>query len=182
MNNLVAVVGMPGCGKSESVKIFEDSDFFKVYFGGVVIEELKKRDMEINEKNESFMREKLREEQGMSAMAKLSIDKIKEKLSESNVVIDGLYSMEEYELLKKEFPNMMVFCVFSSPKTRHERLSKRTVRPLKREESSNRDKNQIKNLHTGGPIALADFTVVNESTLYELKEKTNAFIESITKD
>ena len=32
MNKIVAVVGMPGSGKTEAVKIFEEAGFFRVYF------------------------------------------------------------------------------------------------------------------------------------------------------
>ena len=179
MHKLVAVVGMPGSGKSEAVKVFEEAGFSKVYFGGVVLEEVKKRGLEVNEENERKVREELREKYGMEAMAKLSLPVVKEKLTEGNVVVDGLYSLEEYLLLKKEFPEMIVLCVYSSPRTRYERLAKRPLRPLRLEEARNRDLNQLKNLHTGGPIAMADFTIVNESTMEELEENIKKFIKEI---
>lgn len=180
MNKIVAVVGMPGSGKSEVVKILEGAGFSKVYFGGVVIDELKEAGLKVNEENERKMREKLRKDNGMEAMAKLSLPKIEEKIKSFNVVIDGLYSMEEYMLLKKEFPEMVVLAVYSSPKTRRERLSKRPERPLRTEEATERDLSQISNLHTGGPIAMADFTIVNEGGLAELERRAKAFIRTIT--
>lgn len=180
MNKIVAVVGMPGSGKSEVVKIFEEYGFFKIYFGGAVIEELKKKGMEINEANESKMRQDLRKEHGMAAMAKLSLLKINETIGRGNVVIDGLYSMEEYETLKEKFPQMTVLCVYSPPSTRYERLANRPIRPLTQEESRSRDFGQIKNLHTGGPIAMADYTMTNEDSLKDLQKKTKAFIKIIT--
>ena len=180
MHKLVAVVGMPGSGKSEAVKVFEEAGFSKVYFGGVVLREVKKRGLSVNEENERKVREELREKYGMEAIAKLSLPVVKEKLSEGNVVIDGLYSLEEYLLLKKEFPEMIVLCIYSSPRTRYERLSSRPVRPLTPEEVRKRDLKQLQNLHTGGPIALADFTIINEDSVEKLREQVKNFIKRIT--
>jgi len=179
MHKLVAVVGMPGSGKSEAVKVFEEYGFGKVYFGGIVLEEVERRGLEINEENEKAVREELRRKHGMEAMAKLSLDKIRNGLENGDVVIDGLYSLEEYEFLKKEFPEMVVLCIYSSPKTRYGRLSKRPERPLTKEEAYARDLAQLKNLHTGGPIAMADFTIVNEGPMEELKENVRKFIEAL---
>ena len=49
------------------------------------------------------MREDLRKEFGMGVMAIKSIDKIKDFLKISNVVVESLYSWEEYKILNKEF-------------------------------------------------------------------------------
>ena len=105
---------------------------------------------------------------------------MKEKLTEGNVVIDGLYSLEEHLLLKREFPEMIVLCVYSSPRTRYERLSNRSARSLTPEEAEERDMNQLQNLHTGGPIALADFTITNEDSVEKLREQVKNFIKRIT--
>ena len=43
MNKIIAVIGMCGSGKSEAVKFFTENGYRKVYFGDVVINELKKR-------------------------------------------------------------------------------------------------------------------------------------------
>ncbi len=69
MNKVIAVIGMCGSGKSEAVKFFESNGYRKVYFGEVVINELKTRGLEINEKNERFVREDLRKQFGMGVAA-----------------------------------------------------------------------------------------------------------------
>ena len=43
MNKIVAVVGLCGSGKSEAVKFFMESGWSKVYFGDVVMNEVKLR-------------------------------------------------------------------------------------------------------------------------------------------
>jgi len=179
MNKIIAVVGMPGSGKSEVVNIFEEHGFSRVYFGGVVIEEVRKLGLDVNEKNESNVRKDLRRKYGLDAIAKLSLPKIREALKKYNVVIDGLYSWEEYKLLVKEFPNMVVIAVYAPPDIRYSRLEKRQIRSLSPEEAKSRDYDQIENLHTGGPIAMADFTIKNEGSLKTLIEKTKLLIKEI---
>jgi len=177
---IVAIVGMPGSGKTEAVKILEKLGFKRVYFGGIVLEEVKRRGLEINEKNERFVREDLRKKYGMEAMAKMSMPKIREFLDKGeNVVIDGLYSWEEYKFLKRKYPNVVVIHIYASPKTRYKRLGQRKERPLSIEECKKRDFAQIENLHTAGPMAMADFTIVNEGTLNDLKREIEEIIEKL---
>ena len=181
MNKIVAVVGMPGCGKSEAVKCFEEAGFWRVYFGDITFERMKKDNLEINEKNEQMTREKLREESGMGVMAKLSIPKIESFLENGNVVVESMYSWEEYIILKEKYnENFFVAAIYASPKTRYTRLGKRNVRPLTPVDAKSRDYTQLENLHTGGPMAIADFTIVNEGSLGELQKQTKAFIKTIT--
>ena len=51
------------------------------------------------------------------------------------------------------------------------RLSKRKIRPLTEEEARSRDISEIENLHKGGPIAMADFLVVNDGSEKEFLMK-----------
>ncbi|MFB6089308.1 MAG: AAA family ATPase [Candidatus Aenigmatarchaeota archaeon] len=171
MSQIVAVVGMPASGKSEAVKVFEKNGFSRVYFGKPVFDRLEKEGLEVNEENERKIREKMREEGGMAVMAKKCLPKIDEKLKKGNVVIESLYSWEEYKLLKKKYGDkFQVLAIYSSPRTRYKRLKKRKDRKLTKKEAKNRDYSQIENLHTPGPIAIADFTIVNEGSLKDFKK------------
>ena len=69
--------------------------------------------------------------------------------------------------------------VNSSPKTRYQRLSCRGIRPLTFTEASSRDKSEIENLNKGGPIAMADYTLINESNLADLKQQAESILISI---
>jgi dephospho-CoA kinase len=69
--------------------------------------------------------------------------------------------------------------VCSPPKTRHARLANRRVRPLTNQEAADRDKSEIENINKGGPIALADFTIINDSSLHDLQEQTLRIIERL---
>lgn len=179
MRKIIAVVGMPGSGKTEATVFLEKRGFIRIRFGDVAVEEVKKLGLDVNEKNERAVRERLRREKGMDAFAKLNLTRISNALKKSNVVIDGLYSWEEYLLLKKKFSNLTVIAMYASPKTRHGRLAKRPERPLTKKECEERDKAQLKKLHTGPPIALADFTFVNECSLDEMKKGMEEILRMI---
>jgi dephospho-CoA kinase len=174
---VVAIVGMAGVGKSEVAEVFEEHSFKKVRFGDITDEELKNRGLESNEENERYIRQQLRKKHGMAAYAKLNLPRIDSLLKSSDVVVDGLYSWEEYTLLKEHYgEKLKVLAVWASPATRHARLVHRAKRPLMLEEAASRDKSEIENSNKGGPIAMADFIILNETSLDELKRETERII------
>lgn len=161
-------------------RMFEDNGFKKVRFGDVTDEEVKKRGLELNEENERRVREQLRKEHGMAAYAILNLPRIDAFLKSSSVVVDGLYSWEEYTLLKSRYGDgFVVVAVWASPATRYKRLAGRAVRPLTPEEAASRDKAEIENSKKGGPIAMADFTLINESSLEELKKEAKQVLSAL---
>jgi dephospho-CoA kinase len=182
MNKVVAIVGMAGAGKSEVAQMFEAKGFARIRFGDITDIELKKRGMEINEENERYCRERLREDHGMAAYALLNQPRINKELKKSNVVLDGLYSWEEYLSFKDYYKeDFFVVAVYASPLIRHERLGKRKVRPLTPEEAQERDKSEIENLNKGGPIAVANYTIINEQQIDYLRLQTEVVIGRLNK-
>jgi dephospho-CoA kinase len=182
MNHMkvVSIVGMTGSGKSEVAKLFSDKGFTTVRFGDITDEEVKKQGLKLNEENERPVRERIRKEHGMAAYAKLSLPRIDAALKTSNVVVDGLYSWEEYTCLKNRYgDDFIVVAVWASPKARYARLGSRKIRPLTPQEAASRDRAEIENLNKGGPIAMADFTVLNESSLTDLKKQVERIISEI---
>jgi len=177
---IIAFVGMAGSGKSVGVEVLVERGFRKVYFGGITLEEVKKRGMEDNANNEKMVREELRKEYGMGAYAVLSLPKIEKFLDEGkDVVIDGLYSWSEYKILKEKFlDKLLVIAVFTPLNLRYERISLRDVRSLSFEEARKRDYAEIENIEKGGPIALADFTVVNDGSVEELRSSILNFVDN----
>ena len=58
MKKIIALVGMSGTGKSEATNFLKDQfNFDLFYFGGIVLNEVKKRGLEINNENEKMVRE-----------------------------------------------------------------------------------------------------------------------------
>jgi dephospho-CoA kinase len=116
----------------------------------------------------------------MSAYAKLSLSSIDNLLKSADVVVDGLYSWEEYRLLKSRYgDSLYVVAIWASPETRYDRLTKRPVRPLTVEEAISRDIAEIENSNKGGPIAMANFTIINESSLEDMDKETQRVISAL---
>ncbi len=171
---------MAGAGKSEVARLFERKGFVRIRFGDVTDDEVRKRGLVLNEENERSVRELLRREHGMAAYARLNLPRIETALKTSDVVIDGLYSWEEYTFLKDHFgEDICLVTVWASPATRYTRLGRRRKRPLTPDEAAGRDRAEIEKLNKGGPIAIADFLVINESGLDDLARQTEQIMSEL---
>ncbi|MFO7712452.1 MAG: AAA family ATPase [Dehalococcoidia bacterium] len=180
MKKVVAIVGMTGSGKSEVAGVFEEHGFKRVRFGDTTDQELSTRGLERNEENERYVRQQLRTEHGMAAYAKLNLPRISDALESAYVVIDGLYSWEEYLLLKEHYGDRFsTTAVWAAPSTRYRRLATRRIRPLTHDEAASRDRSEIEVINKGGPIAMADFTVLNEGSLGDLRRQVEQMISTL---
>ncbi len=177
---VIVLVGMPGAGKSSCVEHLEELGIPSVYFGGITIDEVKARGLEVNEVNEKLVREDIREKEGKDAYAKRIISKIYSLYESGNqvVIADGLYSWTEYKLFKQTFDNNSLVISIATPrKVRHQRLSNRPVRPLTEVEVTSREYAEIENLEKGGPIANADYTVCNNSSMQDLLNSVDIILK-----
>ena len=179
-NMIIAVVGMCGSGKSVAVDIFEKNGWNKVYFGAITFDELKKRGLPINEKNEKMIREEFRASGDKAIYAKLNEKKIKENLKKGNVVIESLYSWSEYKYIKEKFKDRFkVLCIATNSQLRRDRLKVRPFRPLDEKTSLSRDYAEIENLEKGGPIGIADYYILNNSTEKSFQKQIKDFVTNI---
>ena len=180
VNRIAAIVGMAGAGKSEVASFLTSRGMHYVHFGDITNEELMRRGLPVNEANERLVREEMRAVHGMAAYAVLNIGRIEDALKSGSVVVDGLYSWEEYLRLKERFgDSLLIVAVTASPATRQRRLATRPVRPLTAEEVASRDRAEIEKLNKGGPIAVADITLVNEGTVEALELETRRVVEAM---
>ena len=190
MNKIVFIVGMAGSGKSLVSDELVKQGFEFLRFGQITLDKIKEDGLKVNQVNEKRIREDFRKEHGMAAFALLNISKFDELLKKSNVVGDGLYSWSEYKVLKEKYRDLMyVIAVYASPEMRYQRLENRSVendekqrfRSTAKEESKLRDYAEIENIEKGGPIAMADFTIINTGTVEELKQKVLKILSTIQK-
>jgi len=177
---LIIFVGMPGSGKSICVEHLKNKGLKSVYFGGITIEEVKKRGLDLTPENEKIVREDIRKNQGNDAYAKKIIAEIESLKSIQPIVVDGLYSWTEYKLFKSTFgDNAVVIAVVSPRNLRHQRLQKRPKRPLNNDEAKDRDYAEIEHLEKGGPIANADYYLSNTEDMQSLLNSLDVLLESI---
>lgn len=173
---------MPGSGKTAVIDyLIKEHNWPKVYFGEVTFDEIKKRGLEVNPKNEQEVREDLRARFGKDYYAKEVVKKLN-KLKKNNeiILVESLYMWTEYLILRDAFGNdLYTIAIYVSPQKRAERISERKDRPLTKEELETRDRRQIETLEQGGPIAIADYTIINHGTIEELYENVDKVVKDI---
>ncbi len=180
-NPLLVIVGMAGSGKSSVARHLQQRGWRIIRFGEITMRELAARGLPINESNEKAVREELRATHGMAAFAVISIPEITEALAAGPLLIDGVYSWAEYKYLKDQLREQMdVLVIFTTRAQRYARLSRRPERPLTAEEAEQRDVAEIENLEKGGPIAMADYAIVNDGTEEDLLAEVDKLLETIT--
>jgi dephospho-CoA kinase len=180
---------MAGAGKSVVADYFTKQGYQFIRFGQITLDIVKERGLEPNEKNERKIRESIRKKHGMAAFAKLNMPKFNELLKRGNVVGDGLYSFAEYKYLNDKFKDrMFLVAVYAPPELRYERISKRVMpeedtdlrhRPFTKAEAKARDFAEIENLDKGGPIAMADFTLLNTKSVSYLMKQVKGVYNAI---
>lgn len=180
---VIALVGMPGAGKSYCVEQLTGRGWPSVYFGGITLEEVKARGLAVTAENEKLVREDIRANEGKDAYAKRIISKIEALFAEgqTKVVADGLYSWTEYKAFKDHFGDRVtIIAIAANRQLRHQRLADRPVRPLTEQEVTAREYAEIENLEKGGPIANADYTILNNSSRADLQAGLDQVLQNIT--
>lgn len=178
---ILAFVGMPGAGKSEASAYLDKKGIPFVRFGDLTDEGVKRMGLPLKPENEKIFREKIRRELGMGAYAIKAKPKIDNLLKTYDVIIlDGLYSWEEYIYLKREFINLILVNVYAEPTIRYKRLSERPIRPVPLGDARKRDVAELEKLNKGGPIAIADYLIENNSgNIGDLYRKLDNFLNRL---
>lgn len=178
---IIALVGLAGSGKSSAVEYLTKKGFPKVYFGGVIYKAMDEAGIEPTWDNQQKFREEIRQREGKDFVIKRVIKNIRDLINagQNKIVLDGLYTWSEYKILKHEFPGQVVVIAIVTPKhLRYQRMIKRPERPMQPREVDQRDWSEIENLEKGGPIAIADYFIINDSDLTQLHQK----IDAVTRD
>ena len=174
---IIALVGLAGSGKSSAVEYLTEKGFPKIYFGGIIYKAMDEAGIEKTWDNQQQFREEIRRREGKDFVIKRVIKNIHDLINagQNKIVLDGLYTWSEYKLLKHEFPGQVVVIAIVTPKyLRYQRMAKRIERPMQPHEVDQRDWSEIENLEKGGPIAIADYFIINDGSLEQLHQKIDA--------
>ena len=99
---------------------------------------------------------------------------------QKRIILDGVYSWTEYNVLKHEYPTCLTFvAVVIDKKLRYERVAKRPDRAFDAKAIRERDRSEIENLEKGGPIAAADYYILNNGTPEELHQRLQEILKEI---
>jgi len=178
---VIALVGLAGSGKSEAVKYL--SEQFKlpvISFSTIINEYIDSNGLEHSEKVHEKLRKEFRQKYGMASMAILRKNDLETAISNNKtVLIEGLYSWEEYLYLLEQFPQTQVYLVaiWARKDLRWDRSSKREYR--KGLYGEDRDKNELISTNKGPAIAYADYLIINDFTMHQFHDKLDETYRAI---
>jgi dephospho-CoA kinase len=167
---IVCLTGMPGAGKSSVASFLKEKGFVVMTMGDVVREEAKRQGLEPTDINLGKMMLKLRQDLGPGAVGHIVLQKLARDGSSSNVVIDGIRSIAEVEVLKK-VGHVRLLAIHASQDTRFKHLKERARAdaPSSGDEFAGRDKREL-SVGVSEAIALANEMISNNDlTLQQLK-------------
>lgn len=172
MKRVIGVAGLPGSGKSLVSNSARKKGVVIINMGDFIREEASKR----NESSGKVAVD-LRKEQGEYVLAKMCVDKIR-KSGDVNFLIDGIRSTYEVDLFRRSFKNFKVLSVFSSPRTRFNRLKlrMRDDDSCDYEDFRNRDLREL-GFGIGDVISLSNYIIVNEGHIKNYKFEINKYIQ-----
>lgn len=174
---------MAGSGKGTITDYLESRGMPKIYFGGMVYEEVERRGLDIV-KHEREVREDMRAKEGLAVLAKRASAKADEYFADGHqvVVFDGLYSWSEFKFIEEKYGEDAIFIAVFTPKSiRYQRAINRreSHRSYTLDDIKKRDYEEIEGIEKGGPIAMADYTLVNTKTPEDLINELNSLLESL---
>ncbi len=168
---IVCLTGMPGAGKSTVACFLKEKGFTIVTMGDVIREEAKRQGLEPTDVNLGKMMLKLRQDLGPGAVGQIVLQKLaRDDKNSNNVVIDGIRSVAEVDVLKK-VGHVRLLAIHASQDTRFKHLTKRgrADAPSDSGEFTGRDLREL-SVGVSEAIALANEMISNNDlTLEELK-------------
>lgn len=179
---ILAFVGMPGAGKSSATDYIVEQGIPKVYFGGVIYKAMEDAGIAYSPESETRFRSFIRESEGKDFVVKRVITQFYDLIDagQHRILADGLYTWTEYKTLKQEFHSDLITVAITAPRElRYKRLEHRKKRPYTAIEARERDYSEIETIEKGGPIAIADYTIVNDDDLALLHSKIDALLNEI---
>ena len=180
---VIGIVGLQGSGKSEVAKALVKFDVPSVRMGDVVWEELKRRGQEINEANVARVANELREREGLGAIARRCIPLIKARgKGKPAVVVDGIRGMAEVEEFRRAFGDgFHLIAVWANERIRYWRVEsrKRADDAVSLKIFRGKDRREL-GWGLGEAFALADFIILNEGPLKELRLRAVEIFKSLT--
>ena len=171
---IIAIVGLPGSGKTEAANFFKEKNLPVVSFGKIINDYIDKNNLEHTNEVHHRIRQELRDKYGKAALAILNEEKIKEALQKNMVVIiDGMRSWEEYLYLKEKFSKIkiIILAIFADKEIRYKRLSQRGYR--NKLGGKERDIDELLQTNMGPTIAFADYLIKNNYSKEDFYDKLN---------
>lgn len=167
---VVAIVGMPGSGKSEAATVARELDIPVVTMGDVIRSVCRDRGLAVTEDTMGMVATELREQDGLAAVAERTIPLIDDELEDHDVVlVDGIRGAAEVDRFEAAYGDTFRLVSVEVPfETRLERIRDRGRDPNAeaREDLRTRDEREL-GYGMGEAMEQADIVVTNTGSLEE---------------
>lgn len=185
MAKVIGTCGTIGAGKDAAGDyIIEKYGYKKLTVGDLVREEAAKRGIELSRENTTNVSEEMRQKHG----ATYWLEKVADKIVQSGwkkAIVAGVRLPTDDELLRKRFgKDYKLVLIDAEPKLRYERMQDRARAdaPKSFEDFEKQEKTEWSLFKLDVTFKKADYTVDNNGTMDELKEKIDKLMKKLGKD
>ncbi|MCU0632005.1 MAG: flagellar hook-basal body complex protein FliE [Methanolinea sp.] len=179
---VIGVVGLPASGKGEFSRIAGEMGIPIVVMGDVIREAVQQEGLFVTDANLGAVANRLRREEGMDAIARRCVPRIR-GCNASLVLVDGIRGDAEVSVFREEFSGFFLVGIDAPFQDRLKRLSLRGreddfSRP---EALVERDQREI-SWGLGRALSSADHTLFNGGTLEEFSRASRQLLMQIMED
>lgn len=177
---VIGVAGMRAAGKSIVNEVAKEFGVNSVEMRSVVVEMMRERGVEINNRSLREFADELRKKEGYDVVARKMIDRIK-GMDEKALVVNGIRGYEEVKRFKEAFgDNFVLIGVFAPQKMRFERVMRRNLPedPKSWEEFVWADEKEL-GWGTADSFAFSDYMVVNTETKERMRRQVREILKKI---
>ncbi|MGP6219895.1 AAA family ATPase [Caldiplasma sukawensis] len=174
---MIIVTGMPGAGKDEFIKVARSMGFIDYHMGETVRKYASMNGISFIDSEIGKFANQERVKFGMDIWARRLSENLKEK---KRIIIDGLRNLEELNYFKSLGNNVVLVAIYAEREERLRRILKRNREDdiKNQSELESRDNREL-GWGMGNAISLADYMIVNDSTLEDFRINSKKLIEKI---
>jgi len=175
----ILVIGMPGAGKEEFVRVASEMGYKVVRMGDIVRAHAQRAGLKTDDSSIGKFASEERERHGKDVWAKRTLDGV-----EGKCVVDGVRSMAEVEAYRKALgEKVILLALVAGSGIRFGRLKARgrTDAPKALDEFKSRDDREL-GWGLGDAIGHADYYLTNEGGLQAFRRSAQTLIENIERE
>ncbi len=178
---VILLVGMPGAGKEEFVRVARVEGYEIVRMGDVVRNFVLSLGLELKDEIVGKIASEERNKYGIDIWAKRTLERVKNK---KRTLIDGVRCLEEVEVFKNALgEDAELVGIFAPRKVRFERILNRG----REDDIHNWDEFVAREMRElkwglGNVFALADYMLLNTSTLEDFRKNVRSFLIALEKE
>jgi 8-oxo-dGTP diphosphatase len=180
---IIGITGTLASGKGTISEILEKKGFKHLSVRNFLIQELQKRNLEINRDNMVHLANELRTNNSPSFIVEQLYNQAKQ--TSKDTIIESIRNPGEIEALRKK-PSFYLIAIDAEPKIRYQRLTEKSSETdyVSFEEFLDHENREMQSSNPNNQdiskcIEQADFVIENNTTVEELEEKVGEIIDKI---